>query len=79
MGVKGSDVNISKNDGIAAWPAIVAFAESPKRAGVLYAGTDDGNLAVTRDAGKTWTQVIEKIDRRAQGRLRLGSRAIAIR
>jgi hypothetical protein len=61
MGVKGSEVNISKNDGIAAWPAIVAFAESPKRAGVLYAGTDDGNLAVTRDTGKTWTQVIEKI------------------
>ena len=61
MGVKGSDVTIAKNDGIAAWPAIVAFAESPKRAGVLYAGTDDGNLAVTRDAGKTWTQVIEKI------------------
>ena len=61
MGVKGSEVNIAKNDGIAAWPAIVSFAESPKRAGVLYAGTDDGNLAVTRDAGKTWTQVIEKI------------------
>ena len=61
MGVKGSDVVIAKNDGIQSWPAIVAFAESPKRAGVLYAGTDDGNLAVTRDAGKTWTQVIEKV------------------
>ena len=33
--------------------AIVAFAESPKRAGVLYAGTDDGNLQVSRDGGKT--------------------------
>jgi photosystem II stability/assembly factor-like uncharacterized protein len=61
MGVKGSDVNIAKNDGIQAWPAIVSFAESPKRAGVLYAGTDDGQLAVTRDAGKTWTQVIDRI------------------
>ena len=61
MGVKGSDVTLAKKDGIAAWPAIVAFAESPKRAGVLYAGTDDGNLAVTRDAGKTWTQLIEKV------------------
>jgi len=61
MAVKGSDVNISRNDGIAAWPTIVAFAESPKRAGVLYAGTDDGQLAVTRDAGKTWTQVIDRI------------------
>src|SRR2546430_17652158 len=46
MGVKGKDVNIAKNDGIGAWPTIVAFAESPKRAGLLYAGTDDGNLQV---------------------------------
>jgi len=61
MGVKGSEVTIARNDGIAAWPAIVSFAESPKRGGLLYAGTDDGNLAVTRDAGKTWTQVIEKV------------------
>ncbi|MCX6549558.1 MAG: hypothetical protein NTY02_00880 [Acidobacteria bacterium] len=61
MGVKGSDIRISRNDGIAAWPAIVAFAESPKRAGLLYAGTDDGRLAVSRDAGKTWTQVIDKV------------------
>ena len=61
MGVKGSDIRISRNDGISAWPAIVSFAESPKRAGVLYAGTDDGNVPVTRDVGKTWTQVIDKI------------------
>ena len=50
MGVKGSDITIARNDGIAAWPAIVAFAESPKRPGVLYAGTDDGTLEVSRDA-----------------------------
>jgi len=37
MGVKGSDVRIAKNDGIQAWPTIVSFAESPKRAGILYA------------------------------------------
>ncbi len=61
MGVKGSDIQIARNDGIAAWPAIATFAESPKRAGLLYAGTDDGNLQVTRDAGKTWTNVIDKI------------------
>jgi photosystem II stability/assembly factor-like uncharacterized protein len=54
MGVKGSDVAISKNDGIQAWPTITTFAESPKRAGLLYAGTDDGNLSMSRDAGKTW-------------------------
>ena len=34
---------------------IVALAESPTRAGVLWAGTDDGRLHVTMDGGKTWT------------------------
>jgi photosystem II stability/assembly factor-like uncharacterized protein len=61
MGVKGRDITIARNDGIAAWPAIVSFAESPKRAGVLYAGTDDGNLHVTRDGGKKWVNVFETI------------------
>lgn len=61
MGVKGRDVRIARNDGIAAWPTIVSLAESPRRAGLLYAGTDDGRLAVTRDGGKTWTQVIDKV------------------
>ena len=67
MGVKGSDINIARNDGIAAWPTIVSFAESPKKAGVLYAGTDDGNLQVSRDAGKTWTNVFSKLPGVPQG------------
>ncbi|RPJ66898.1 MAG: hypothetical protein EHM24_21015, partial [Acidobacteria bacterium] len=61
MGVKGSAVSIARNDGVAAWPTIVSFAESPKRPGLLYAGTDDGRLAVTRDGGKAWAQVIDKV------------------
>jgi photosystem II stability/assembly factor-like uncharacterized protein len=61
MGVKGSEIRNSRNDGIQSWPSIVALAESPKRAGLLYAGTDDGNLAVTRDAGKSWTSIFEKV------------------
>jgi hypothetical protein len=61
MGVKNSAIQIARNDGIAAWPAIVALAESPKRPGLLYAGTDDGRLAVSRDAGKSWGQLIDKV------------------
>jgi hypothetical protein len=34
---------------------IVALAESPIKAGVLWAGTDDGRLHVTMDGGKNWT------------------------
>ncbi|OGU03920.1 MAG: hypothetical protein A2W29_10360, partial [Gemmatimonadetes bacterium RBG_16_66_8] len=36
---------------------IVTIAESPVRAGVIWVGTDDGNIQVTQDGGRTWTNV----------------------
>jgi hypothetical protein len=36
------------------------FAEW-QRAGVAYAGTDDGHLNVSRDGGRSWTDVADKI------------------
>ncbi|HET9263198.1 MAG TPA: hypothetical protein VFO14_09145 [Vicinamibacterales bacterium] len=67
MGVKGSEIRLSRNDGISAWPTIVTFSESPKRAGVLYVGTDDGTVQVSRDTGKTWTKVTDRIQGIPQG------------
>src|SRR5262245_15117580 len=61
MGVKGIDVRISRNDGIQSWPTIISFSESPKHPTVLYAGTDDGHLQVSREAGRTWTDVMDKV------------------
>jgi photosystem II stability/assembly factor-like uncharacterized protein len=61
MGVKGSDVRIAKNDGIQAWPTIISFAESSKRTGIIYAGTDDGIVQVTRDGGRSWSNVSDRI------------------
>ncbi|MEO5567877.1 MAG: hypothetical protein ABIR92_05265, partial [Gemmatimonadaceae bacterium] len=63
MGVRGADLRIAVNDGISQWPAIVSLAESPKTPGMYYAGTDDGNVSMTRDGGKTW----ENITGRLQG------------
>jgi photosystem II stability/assembly factor-like uncharacterized protein len=40
---------------------IYAIAESPKNPSVIWAGTDDGNLHVTRDDGKSWTNVVGNI------------------
>jgi photosystem II stability/assembly factor-like uncharacterized protein len=38
------------------WYATVfAFAESPAKAGVLWAGSDDGYVQVSEDAGRTWS------------------------
>jgi photosystem II stability/assembly factor-like uncharacterized protein len=36
---------------------IFAISESPKNKDVIWTGTDDGNLQITRDGGKTWTNV----------------------
>ncbi|HEU4419965.1 MAG TPA: hypothetical protein VFT55_13615, partial [Planctomycetota bacterium] len=38
-----------------------AVAESPLNADVLWAGTDDGNLWVTKDGGANWTNVADKV------------------
>jgi len=40
---------------------IYAISESPKNPNVLWVGTDDGNLQVSRDGGKTWTNVVTHI------------------
>jgi photosystem II stability/assembly factor-like uncharacterized protein len=36
---------------------IIAIDPSPAKEGVLWVGTDDGNVQLTRDAGKTWERV----------------------
>ncbi|HEY8832261.1 MAG TPA: hypothetical protein VIM21_07105 [Gemmatimonadaceae bacterium] len=40
---------------------IYAIAESPRNPGLIWVGTDDGNLQVTRDGGKNWTNVVANI------------------
>ncbi len=36
---------------------IIAIAPSPIQPGVIWVGTDDGNVQLTRDAGASWTNV----------------------
>ena len=52
---------LSKNDGVNAWGTIITIAESPLVPGILWAGTDDGNLQVSKDGGATWTEVGKNI------------------
>jgi photosystem II stability/assembly factor-like uncharacterized protein len=40
---------------------IISFAESPVEAGVLWSGSDDGQLYVSRDGGENWTNVIGNV------------------
>ena len=39
----------------------LTIAESPVEAGVIWVGTDDGNIQVTRDGGASWTNVNQKV------------------
>ena len=61
MGRKPGETTLSLDDGVPYYPGITAIAESPVGRGVLYVGTDDGNLRVSRDDGKTWTDVADKL------------------
>lgn len=40
---------------------ILTIAESPKQKDLIWAGTDDGNVQVTTDGGKSWTNVKNNI------------------
>ena len=41
--------------------SIYSISESPKNGQIIWVGTDDGNLQITRDGAKTWTNVIGNV------------------
>jgi photosystem II stability/assembly factor-like uncharacterized protein len=55
--------DLSSNDperlGDIQFQTITALAESPLRAGLLYAGTDDGHVHVLRGPGEEWVEITD--------------------
>ncbi|MFK7847059.1 MAG: hypothetical protein AB8G77_17285 [Rhodothermales bacterium] len=49
------------------YTTIVAVDPSPVESDVIWVGTDDGNVQVTRDGGKTWTNTVAGMKDLAQG------------
>ena len=37
---------------------LFVISESPLRAGLIYVGTDDGKVQITRDGGRTWSEIM---------------------
>jgi len=54
MGSFPGEETLSRHDGVSDWGTLTTIAESPLDAGVLYAGTDDGRVQLSRDGGKTF-------------------------
>ena len=61
MGIRRPAIALSRNDGMSSFGNITALAESPRRAGLIYVGTDDGRVHVTRDGGEAWTELTGRI------------------
>ncbi len=61
MGRKPSEATLSLDDGVPYFPGVTALAESPLVKGLLYAGTDDGRLRVSRNGGLSWTDAQSKL------------------
>lgn len=60
---RGSDLKvISPEITLTERGSATAFVESPRSAEVLYAGTDDGALWVTKDGGKNWKEIGTNLD-----------------
>ncbi len=50
-------LNDTKTMGDIPYHTIFTISESPVKEGLIYTGTDDGRLHVTRNYGKTWTEI----------------------
>ena len=61
MGLEVDDETLSRHDGIRSYGNITTVAESRHSPDVLYVGTDDGNLQVTGDGGRSWTNAVERV------------------
>ena len=49
------------NTGVETWTTIFAVAESPREKGLIWVGSDDGLVHVTRNGGGSWTNVTSKM------------------
>ncbi|MFN2318039.1 MAG: hypothetical protein ABR602_15320, partial [Gemmatimonadales bacterium] len=61
MGERPTERTLSLDDGVPYWPGLTVIAESPFRRGVLYVGTDDGNLQRSTDDGRSWTELKRRV------------------
>ena len=61
MGMAGAAPMASKHDGAASYSNIVTISESPALPGLVWVGTNDGNVQVSRDGGATFTNVVSAV------------------
>ncbi|MCG6987998.1 MAG: glycosyl hydrolase [Gemmatimonadetes bacterium] len=58
--VVGPDA-LSRNDGQSSYGTLTSISESPLDGNVIYTGSDDGQVQLTRDGGKTWKNITSRV------------------
>jgi photosystem II stability/assembly factor-like uncharacterized protein len=61
MGATVGESALSRHDGQTSFSTLTTIAESPLDAKVLYTGSDDGQVQITRDGGATWTNITARV------------------
>ncbi len=79
MGVTAKEFTIAKHDGVQSYGNLVQLVESPKQAGIIYAGSDDGVVHMTRDNGKSWTNLNSRFPNMPKNCVRVGDRGVRAR
>ena len=57
MGRRWGPGSVALHSGVAEYGNISTLDESPLREGLLYVGTDDGLIQISKDGGESWTKV----------------------
>lgn len=60
MGLERNENTLARDDGVLHYGTVTTLSESPLQPGMIYAGTDDGNVQVTLDGGKSWQNLSDK-------------------
>ena len=55
------DLTTNPKQGDVPFGTLTTMSESPLRFGLIYVGTDDGNIQVTKDGGYTWELISKKL------------------
>ena len=80
MGVAGDKPMVAKHDGYSSSSLATQVRESPSQPGIIWIGTDDGNLQVSKDGGDTFANVYAELaGRAARVYPDLADRAFALR
>lgn len=56
-----ADLSTNPKQGDVPFGTLVTMSESPLHFGLIYVGTDDGNIQLTKDGGYTWTLISKKL------------------